>query len=436
LDALAVLGLCDTVAPGVAPGSDTAHLSLLGYPPQTYYRGRGAFESMGAGMHMRVGDVAFKCNFATLKDEVVVSRRCDRHFEEEGPILCAAIDGTVVDDVPGAVPVSVRCSYATEHRCGVVLRALDGKPLSDEVSGTDPLKDNLRLGRSEQKSGAREPERAAQTAAAINAVSDRICAMLETHPLNAERASRGKAPANVVLLRGCAARAEAPTFLERHGLRGCVLAPTRIIAGLAESVGMKVLPNPPGATGDYRTRLSAKVKATVEAVASGCYDFIFLHVKAIDDASHDSNLGLKVRFIEAADLMVGQLVRHLQPHGRCGLIVTGDHSTPVLYGDHSCEPVPFLATFTDNVWREYVSRYGEAEVIAMTDVEIEPPAEHAGVPEHASLRAASKDGNNDDTGAKLAFNEVSAARGYLGRFPGCEVMRIVSAMLESLTSVK
>ena len=72
----------------------------------------------------------------------------------------------------------------------------------------------------------------------------------------------------------------------------------------------------------------------------------------------------------------------------------------------------------------------------MTDVEIEPPAEHAGVPEHASLRAASKDGNNDDTGAKLAFNEVSAARGYLGRFPGCEVMRIVSAMLESLTSVK
>lgn len=39
----------DPVEPGLACGSDTAHLSLFGYDPRTYYRGRGAFESMGAG---------------------------------------------------------------------------------------------------------------------------------------------------------------------------------------------------------------------------------------------------------------------------------------------------------------------------------------------------------------------------------------------------
>jgi 2,3-bisphosphoglycerate-independent phosphoglycerate mutase len=30
-----------------------------------YYRGRGAFESMGAGLPMAPGDIAFKSNFAT-----------------------------------------------------------------------------------------------------------------------------------------------------------------------------------------------------------------------------------------------------------------------------------------------------------------------------------------------------------------------------------
>lgn len=63
LDALAaagVNGLMDPVEPGLACGSDTAHLSLLGYNPRVYYRGRGAFESMGAGLPMAPGDIAFK----------------------------------------------------------------------------------------------------------------------------------------------------------------------------------------------------------------------------------------------------------------------------------------------------------------------------------------------------------------------------------------
>lgn len=65
LDAVAsggASGLLDPVEPGLACGSDTAHLSLLGYDPRLYYRGRGAFESMGAGLPMSPGDIAFKVN--------------------------------------------------------------------------------------------------------------------------------------------------------------------------------------------------------------------------------------------------------------------------------------------------------------------------------------------------------------------------------------
>ena len=50
---------------------------------------------MGAGIAMAPGDIAFKCNFATLDPTtgMVISRRADRKFEDVGPLLCADLDG-------------------------------------------------------------------------------------------------------------------------------------------------------------------------------------------------------------------------------------------------------------------------------------------------------------------------------------------------------
>jgi 2,3-bisphosphoglycerate-independent phosphoglycerate mutase len=63
-----------------------------------YYRGRGAFESMGAGLAMAPGDIAFKSNFATLNTAtgIVEKRRADRQFEHLGPTLCDALDGRLL----------------------------------------------------------------------------------------------------------------------------------------------------------------------------------------------------------------------------------------------------------------------------------------------------------------------------------------------------
>ena len=47
-------------------------------------------------------------------------------------------------------------------------------------------------------------------------------------------------------------------FHERHGLRGAMVAPTKIIAGLGLSLGLELLACP-GATGDYRSDFGAKV---------------------------------------------------------------------------------------------------------------------------------------------------------------------------------
>lgn len=58
---------------------------------------------------------------------------------------------------------------------------------------------------------------AAHTAAVVNELSEVMRGILESHPINAQRAAEGKPPANVVLLRGCGSRIAVQPFQERHG---------------------------------------------------------------------------------------------------------------------------------------------------------------------------------------------------------------------------
>ncbi|KAK9817062.1 hypothetical protein WJX72_008993 [[Myrmecia] bisecta] len=430
MDAMAaagLTGLMDPVEPGLACGSDTAHLSIFGYDPRTYYRGRGAFESMGAGIDMAPGDIAFKCNFATLDPAtgIVVLRRADRRFEDLGPVLCAALDGASLPSFPQH-QVSVR--YATEHRCGVAVR---GPGLSDAISGTDPLKDNLPLQVVKALDGSVE---AIHTAAVVNELSTVFHAILKDHPVNDARVKEGKPPANVVLLRGCGSRIGVQPFAERHGLRACMVAPTKIIAGLGMSLGIDRL-EAPGTTGDYRTQFHSKAVTIAGALVGGGYDFGFLHIKAVDDTGHDRQIALKVRYLEVVDKMLLQLVKLLWEaekagQGRFSLCFTGDHSTPVVFGDHSHEPVPFVLAHV----RHIVQLVGEA---ALADVKVEPlphpaPTEMQPVAAVMGAQALARQqlvipGTTQHAlgDGVTTFDETAAARGALGRFPGSQVMGLV-----------
>lgn len=452
LDAIAsagVNGLMDPVEVGLGCGSDTAHLSLLGYDPRVYYRGRGAFESMGAGLAMSPGDIAFKSNFATLDEKtgVVTSRRADRHFEEEGPILCAALDGLKLPSFP---EYEVRVRYATEHRCGVVVK---GPRLSGHISGTDPLKDNCLLLEAQALDGTDE---AKHTAAVVNELSREISRILVSHPLNSKRAAEGKNIANVVLLRGCGIRIEVPPFQKKHGLWPCMVAPTKIIAGLGLSLGIDIL-EAPGATGDYRTLLTSKVTAISNALSaplnsstrvfvpggdehkpgrSDGYDFGFLHIKAIDDAGHDKASLFKVKGLEAVDRAIRQLAKLLWEAESTGkfqyfLCVTGDHSTPVEYGDHSFEPVPFTMCRL----KDFIGAVGGESVILETSLDSFPlPTVQADedLPEDVVVvgDAESKQVTAYSGDSVVELNEIAAARGYLGRFPGGEMMGIIKKFIQ------
>src|SRR4030043_1539878 len=63
------IGTAKTIPEGMAPGSDTANLSVLGYDPRKYHTGRSSFEAVSLGINLSKDDVIFRCNLVTLSGE-------------------------------------------------------------------------------------------------------------------------------------------------------------------------------------------------------------------------------------------------------------------------------------------------------------------------------------------------------------------------------
>ena len=63
------LGTVQNVPAGMAPGSDVANLSVLGYDPAENYSGRSPLEALSVGVAMEESDVIFRSNIVTLTDE-------------------------------------------------------------------------------------------------------------------------------------------------------------------------------------------------------------------------------------------------------------------------------------------------------------------------------------------------------------------------------
>ena len=106
--------------------------------------------------------------------------------------------------------------------------------------------------------------------------------------------------------------------------------------GVARYVGMTT-PDIPGATATYSTDLMAKLKHTIELLRT--HDYVFLHIKATDNAGHDGDFDKKRQMIEKVD----KLIRLLRAEtDDTYILITGDHSTPVLRKRHTSDPVPIL----------------------------------------------------------------------------------------------
>ncbi|MHA1781666.1 MAG: 2,3-bisphosphoglycerate-independent phosphoglycerate mutase [Candidatus Thorarchaeota archaeon] len=325
-------GLMDVIGRGMTPGSDTAHLALFGYDPSTTYPGRGPLEALGAGMDSQPGDVAFRANFGTVESDLtVIDRRAGRDIsQEEGRVLQEALDGMQIEDV------TVRFVHTVEHRGALVLR---GAGLSADISDVDPHEVGKQVLTAEPLDPAAE-----KTARVVNTFVRESYKRLKDLEVNQQRISRGRPPANIVLLRGPGKHQDIPTMKKRYGIKAAVLAGGALYIGTARYVGMDHI-HVDGQTGTIDTNFDNIAAKAIEVIQSG-YDYVFIHIKATDNASHDHDYKQKVLAIERTDAMLGKILSAVEDS--VVVAVTADHTTPASIGEHTCDPVPIV------VWSKFI----------------------------------------------------------------------------------
>ena len=340
MDRLAGMGTNGLMYPvdiGVVAGSDTSHLSILGYDPSLVYTGRGPFEAMGLGISVKPGDIAFRANFATVDPSgTVTDRRAGRSSMETGKLareISMNIDG-----------IDFLVKEGVEHRAALVMR---GKDLSPDVSDSDPHSAGARVKRIEAKS-----ESGKFTAGVLNKYLDTARKILRESPSNSKRKQHGLPEANELLIRGAGIVPELQDFSSKFGLKAACVAGVPIITGIASLAGMEIHKNE-RMTGTVNSDFDAKISTALDLL--GKYDFVLVNIKGPDVAGHDRNPVLKKEVIERIDKAFERLI----PAGSGNVIcITGDHSTPCSVGEHSGDPVPILL-YTEGCRRDGVNAFNE-----------------------------------------------------------------------------
>jgi len=330
-------GLMDVISPGIVPGSDTAHLSLFGYDPYTYYPGRGVFEALGADMPLLKGEVAFRANFATVDEKMrVVDRRAGRKGSKE---LASALNGLEI----GGVKIALK--NTTEHRCAMVMK---GENLSKYVSDVDTHEAGSIV---QECKPLKDGEDARRTAAIVNKFIKMSYDLLNEHPVNEARRQKGELPANIILLRGAGSYEDVTSIRERFGFTAACVAGASLYKGVAKYLGMDVIPVA-GATGKADTNLNNKAEATLQSLEE--HEFVFVHVKDTDNKGHDGNFEGKRDMISRVDKELVAQLKDVDAY----IVITGDHSTPVTIKRHSSDPVPVVIN-GEGVRNDNVKKFDE-----------------------------------------------------------------------------
>jgi 2,3-bisphosphoglycerate-independent phosphoglycerate mutase len=365
LDGLAMrgkMGMVYTVKRGVAPESDAGVFSLLSYDPSRLNLSRGVVEAFGAGISFQTGDLALRCNFATVEQGQIVDRRAGRNVStEEATQLVAAIDRDKI--LHGLADFELKATIG--HRCAIVFRG-GRRKLSAAISNLDPAyerKGNLTVARTDIKLPTPIPhcvplentEESRETSDLVNQFAARVYDVLKNEQVNSSRCARGDRPANFLLMRDAGSRTpEVETLKQKFGFKGVVVADMPVELGIARVVGIDTQVFPPDRSLEAYSDRAAQAKKLLVT-----YDFVYVHLKGPDEPGHDGDFEGKVKAIEDIDTGFFSKLGELEGVVLC---VTADHSTPCAAKGHTDDPVPILLVgpgITSDGSRRFTEAFGK-----------------------------------------------------------------------------
>jgi 2,3-bisphosphoglycerate-independent phosphoglycerate mutase len=339
-------GLMDPLAPGVPVDTHTGTALLTGVSLRdAQFLRRGPIEAAGAGVVLRNGDVAIRCNFATIEKEgddfLIKNRRAGRLREEEVAELARSLQQI---DLGEGIQGSIQ--PATQHRA---ILHLSGPELSAAITDSDPMSGSrLRI----QMVIPHDPDniRAARTANAVNRFIRIAYAQLAEHPFNTARRKAGRLEANGVICRGAGEMFELDNLLHYLKLKAALITGDCTVAGLGRLLKHTVFTSP-AFTALADTDIDAKIRAGLTALNE--HEIVFIHLKGPDICTHDFNPIGKMEFLERFDTALAAV-----PVENLVIGITGDHSSDSTLGEHSGDSVPSLL-FSPRGRRDLCVEYGE-----------------------------------------------------------------------------
>jgi 2,3-bisphosphoglycerate-independent phosphoglycerate mutase len=313
------IGLVSTVPQGLPPGSDVANLSLMGYDPARYYSGRAPIEAASMGVKLLPSDTAFRCNLVTIADGRMADYSAGHIATEEAreiiTLLKTELDSAAIKFFPG---VSYR------H-----LLVIPDFPAGCSCTPPHDITD--------QEAAPHLPTGAGSVL--LRELMDKARAVLACAEVNKRRRNNGKASVTDIWLWGHGRAVTLPTLNSRFGLSGSVISAVDLVRGLGILAGLKVR-LVKGATGYLGTNYAGKVTAAQEALAEE--NFVYLHVEAPDETSHEGSLEKKIKAIEEFDThVVGEMLKFQSETTGLRILVAPDHATPVAMKTHHAAPVPY-----------------------------------------------------------------------------------------------
>lgn len=339
-----LLGLVKTVPHGFNPGSEIANLSIFGYDPHQYYKGRGPLEAASLGIRLGENDLAFRCNLVTLSTEdtnVFMEDFAAGHISDEEA-------KEIIEDLDQAMGrEGVRFYPGVSYRHLMVMK--DGSLEYSDLETLELVPPHDIIG---QQITSYLPEKRGAGKHILELMA-KAQQLLEKHQVNLIRKRKGLRPANAIWLWGQGKSPQMVTLKERFGIDGYVVSAVHLIKGIGLLAGLEVLPVP-GITGYLDTNYTGKAEYALKALERK--DFVYVHVEAPDEASHMGDLRLKIEAIEAFDeKVVGTLLKGLNSFRDLKLMVLPDHPTPLSLRTHAADPVPFVIYSS----REQQNKYAE-----------------------------------------------------------------------------
>lgn len=345
------MGLVQNVPSGMAPGSDVANLSVLGYDPKRSYSGRSPLEALSVGVKMEPDDVIFRTNIVTLTEEEPYA---EKTILDHSSGEIATKDADVLMDAIRSAFNSEAVQFYTGTSYRHIMVWKKGKLVSLE-----PPHDHL--GTQIGPWLPKEPM--------LREMMEESFPILNAHPMNLVRAEAGKHKANSLWFWGAGTKPSLQNFEEKTGLKGAMISAVDLLKGIAVGAGMKVY-QVPGATGSLDTNYEGKAQAAVKALLEDGCDFVYIHVEAPDEMGHQGLIHEKVQSIEYLDQRLIALVKKaMDASGEdYRMLILPDHPTPIRVRTHTGSPVPFLLYDSTHPEKKK-AKYSEAEAAAAEDFE-------------------------------------------------------------------